>query len=110
MTSYNAANERMKRQYFGYLAEAQGHSEQTIDAAAKAIARFEAYTGARTSSRSISTRPRLSRSRRAAGPPQRLAAEQGDAVRHPDRPEAVLRLARRTARLQVPHLLFGGNF
>jgi integrase len=33
MTSYNAANERMKRQYFGYLAEAQGHSEQSIDAA-----------------------------------------------------------------------------
>src|SRR6185437_10662119 len=44
MTSYNAANERMKRQYFAYLADAQGHSEQTIDAAAKAIARFEAYT------------------------------------------------------------------
>jgi hypothetical protein len=44
MTSYNAANERMKRQYFAYLAEAQGHSEQTIDAVAKALARFEAYT------------------------------------------------------------------
>ncbi len=44
MTSYNPANERMKRQYFAYLADAQGHSEQTIDAAAKAIARFEAYT------------------------------------------------------------------
>src|SRR5277367_4102447 len=44
MTSYNAANERMKRQYFAYLAEAQGHSEPTIDAVAKAIARFEAYT------------------------------------------------------------------
>ena len=44
MTSYNAANERMKRQYFAYLAEAQGHSEQTIDAVAKAIARFEDYT------------------------------------------------------------------
>jgi integrase len=43
MTSYNAANERMKRQYFAYLAEAQGHTEQTIDAA-KAISRFEAYT------------------------------------------------------------------
>jgi integrase len=43
MTSYNAANERMKRQYFAYLAEAQGHSEQTIDAVAKAISRFEAY-------------------------------------------------------------------
>jgi site-specific recombinase XerD len=44
MISYNAANERMKRQYFAYLAEAQGHSEQTIDAVAKAISRFEAFT------------------------------------------------------------------
>jgi site-specific recombinase XerD len=44
MTNYNAANERMKRQYFAYLADARGHSEQTIDAVAKAIARFEAYT------------------------------------------------------------------
>jgi site-specific recombinase XerD len=44
MTRYNAANERMKREYFAYLAEAQGYSEQTIDAVAKAIARFEAYT------------------------------------------------------------------
>jgi integrase len=44
MTSYNAANERMKRQYFAYLTEARGYSEQTIDAVAKAIARFEAYT------------------------------------------------------------------
>jgi integrase len=44
MTKYNAANERVKRQYFAYLIEAQGHSEQTIDAVAKAIARFEEYT------------------------------------------------------------------
>jgi site-specific recombinase XerD len=44
MTNHNAANERIKRRYFAYLAEAQGHSEQTIDAVAKAIARFEAYT------------------------------------------------------------------
>ena len=44
MTNHKAANERMKRQYFAYLAEALGHSEQSIDAAAKAIARFEAYT------------------------------------------------------------------
>ena len=44
MTNCYAANERIKRQYFTYLAEAQGHSEQTIDAVAKAIARFEAYT------------------------------------------------------------------
>ncbi len=44
MTNYNSANERIKRQYFAYLADALGHSEQTIDAVAKAIARFEAYT------------------------------------------------------------------
>lgn len=44
MTTHNPANERIKRQYFAYLAEAQGHSEQSIDAVAKAIARFEAYT------------------------------------------------------------------
>ena len=47
MTSYNATNERIKRQYFAYLAEALGYSEQTIDAVAKAIARFEEYTKCR---------------------------------------------------------------
>jgi hypothetical protein len=44
MTSHSAANERIKRRYFIYLAEALGHNQQTIDAVAKAIARFEAYT------------------------------------------------------------------
>src|ERR1041384_2320095 len=44
MSSHNAGNERIKRQYFAYLADALGHSEQTIDAVAKALARFEAYT------------------------------------------------------------------
>ena len=44
MTNHNSANERIKRQYFAYLAEALGHSEQSIDAVAKAITRFEAYT------------------------------------------------------------------
>jgi hypothetical protein len=44
MTNHSAANERIKRRYFTYLAEALGHSEQTIDAAAKAISRFEGYT------------------------------------------------------------------
>ena len=44
MTNHNATNERIKRRYFAYLSEAQGHSEQTIDAVAKAIARFEAFT------------------------------------------------------------------
>jgi integrase len=44
MKSHNATNERIKRSYFAYLTEARGHSEQTIDAVAKAIARFEVFT------------------------------------------------------------------
>jgi integrase len=37
-------NERIKREYFAYLKEAKQHSEPTIDAAAKALHRFEKYT------------------------------------------------------------------
>jgi integrase len=44
MTTHNANNERIKRRYFVYLKEAKRHSEQTVDAVAKALARFEAYT------------------------------------------------------------------
>lgn len=44
MTTHNADNERIKRRYFAYLKEAKRHSEQTVDAVAKAIARFEADT------------------------------------------------------------------
>jgi integrase len=44
MTKYNAENERIKRQYFAYLKEAKQHSEPTVDAAAKALSRFEDYT------------------------------------------------------------------
>jgi integrase len=44
MKSHNAENERMKRAYFAYLSEAQGFSESTLDAVAKAIHRFETYT------------------------------------------------------------------
>jgi len=42
MTTHNPNNERIKRQYFAYLKEAKRHSEATVDAAAKALARFEA--------------------------------------------------------------------
>lgn len=41
MTTHNANNERIKRQYFAYLKEAMGYSEATVDAVAKALARFE---------------------------------------------------------------------
>jgi integrase len=44
MTKHNANNERMKRQYFAFLKEAKRYSEATVDATAKALARFEIYT------------------------------------------------------------------
>jgi site-specific recombinase XerD len=44
MTTHNPKNERIKRQYFKYLREAKRHNEATVDAAAMALARFEADT------------------------------------------------------------------
>lgn len=43
MKTNSAKNERIKRQYFTYLKNAKGQSEQTVDAVAKALARFETY-------------------------------------------------------------------
>ena len=44
MTTHNADNERIKRRYFAYLKEANRYSEPTVDAVAKALARFECDT------------------------------------------------------------------
>ena len=44
MTKHIAANERIKREYFGYLAQAKGRDEATIDGVAKSLARFEEST------------------------------------------------------------------
>lgn len=44
MKTHNQNNERIKRRYFAYLKEAKRQSEQTMDAVAKAMARFEEYT------------------------------------------------------------------
>ncbi|HLI03795.1 MAG TPA: hypothetical protein VKU93_05945 [Terracidiphilus sp.] len=44
MTKHNPENERIKRRYFAYLKEAKRHSEMTVDAAAKALSRFEENT------------------------------------------------------------------
>jgi integrase len=44
MKNHNPQNERIKRAYFTYLAEARGFSEPTLDGVAKAINRFEVYT------------------------------------------------------------------
>ena len=43
MTKHNTQNERIKRKYLAYLKEAQRYSEPSVDAAAKAISRFEEY-------------------------------------------------------------------
>jgi len=44
MAAHNPDNERIKRQYFVFLKEAKRQSEDSVDAAAKALARFEADT------------------------------------------------------------------
>lgn len=43
MTKHNPDNERIKHKYFAFLKEAKRHSEPTVDAAAKALNRFEVY-------------------------------------------------------------------
>jgi integrase len=45
MKHFNPRNERIKRDYFRYLKEADQKAEATIDSVRKAIARFESYTG-----------------------------------------------------------------
>lgn len=45
MAKHNAANARIKREYFTYLKEAQRRDEGSIDAVAKALARFEEANG-----------------------------------------------------------------
>ncbi len=44
MLKHNPGNERIKRTYFIYLKEAKRQSEQSVDAVAKALSRFEEYT------------------------------------------------------------------
>lgn len=41
---YNPANERIKRQYYQYVIEAQGKASSTLNGIRKAINRFESYT------------------------------------------------------------------
>jgi integrase len=44
MQQHHPKNERIKRDYFEYMKEARGHSEQSIDAVAAALDRFERFT------------------------------------------------------------------
>ncbi|MFK5915587.1 MAG: site-specific integrase [Woeseiaceae bacterium] len=43
MKKHNANNERIKRKYLTFLKQAKGQNEASIDAVAKAIARFESF-------------------------------------------------------------------
>ncbi len=43
MTKYNSKNERLKHEYFRFLAEADGRSATTIDGIRKGLLRFEEY-------------------------------------------------------------------
>ena len=45
MAKHNAANERIKRDYFLWLAQAKGRDTATIDRVAKSLSRFEESTG-----------------------------------------------------------------
>ena len=47
MQKHNPSNERIKRQYFSFLKHAKGQSEDSVDAAAKALSRFEIDTNHR---------------------------------------------------------------
>lgn len=45
MAKHNPDNERIKRAYYQYLREAKGRNESSVDAAMKALARFEESNG-----------------------------------------------------------------
>src|SRR5437868_12071249 len=47
MTKHNSKNERIKRKYWSYLTDAKRQSVSSVDAADKALARFEAHTNYR---------------------------------------------------------------
>lgn len=47
MSKHHPENERIKRQYFAFLKEAKRQSEDSVDAVAKALARFETDTNHR---------------------------------------------------------------
>ena len=45
MRQYNAKNERIKKEYFRFLKEADRKSDSTIDGIRKAISRYETIRG-----------------------------------------------------------------
>jgi hypothetical protein len=82
MPTHNPSNERIKRRYFTFLKEAKRHSEPTVDAVAKALARFEADTGIGTSRRFTTSRRSPSKNRLAEQRGQRSGQKLSKATLH----------------------------
>ena len=103
MKNHNPANERIKRKYFAFLKEAKRHSEPTVDAAAKALSRFEAYTQvSRFQGISLRAGHCLQKaSCRAEGAAVRGETEQGDPACDPYPTQTVLSVAGVATGLQV---------
>jgi len=60
MTKHNAATERIRHDYLGFLADAQGRDSATIDRVAASLARFEASTRAKHFKRCCQSNDHLS--------------------------------------------------
>ena len=108
MTKHNPDNERIKRKYFAYLKEAKRHSEPTVDAAAKALNRFEVYTKYRDfkafhPEQAIAFKKHLAEQKGAA---VRGEAEQGNPARDADATQALLPMACVATGLQVAPSVF----
>src|SRR5712691_3723062 len=102
MTKHNANNERIKHRYFGFLKEAKRQSEPTVDGAAKALDRFEEYTGWRDFKafhfqQAIGFKKKLVEQKG-----QKSGKElRGDSTCHADSTQAVLRMACIATRVQI---------
>ena len=103
MKKHNPANERIKRKYFAFLKEAKRHSEPTVDAAAKALSRFEVYTRYRDFKafhfeQAIAFKKHLAEQK---GPAVRREAEQGDPACDPYSTQTIFSVAGVATWLQV---------
>ena len=108
MKKHNADNERIKRKYFAYLKEAKRHSEPTVDAAAKALNRFEAlYQVSGFQGISLRAGHCLQEAPgRAEGAAVRGEAEQGDPACDPRPTQTLLPVAGVATGLQVASSVF----
>jgi hypothetical protein len=108
MSKNNPNNERIKRQYFAYLKEAKRHSEPTVDAAAKALNRFEVYTRYRDfkafhTEQAIAFKKHLAEQK---GLQSGETLSKANPVCHPDATQTLLPMACAGTWLQVTYSIF----